>query len=131
MNKKQTNFVHVSLFLSAMFLAATGQLFNAAGQNATPEQTPTPQMLQGKQFRFTWKTETDAGANGFLTFQKDGVLSGGTGSPNESFWSIDERGHLIFKSQDGRVSTIFTQGEQREGKWFFSGTFQFRPGVEH
>lgn len=85
-------------------------------------------MLQEKQFRFIWKTETGAGTNGFLTFQKDGVLSGG---PNESFWSIDERGHLIFKSQDGRLSTIFTQGEQRDGKWFFSGTFQFRPGVEH
>ena len=114
-----------SLFLTTAILAMSSVIFHASGQ------TPTPQLLQGKQFRFTWKTATGTGANGFLIFQNDGALSGGTGSANESSWSIDGQGHLIFKSRDGRVSTIFTQGEQREGKWFFSGTFQFRPGVEH
>jgi hypothetical protein len=131
MNKKRTNFGHASLFIATAIMAMSGMMFHASGQNTAPSQTPTPQMLQGKQFRFTWKTTTGTGANGFLTLQKDGALSGGTGSPNESFWSMDELGHLIFKSRDGRIATIFTHGEQREGKWFFSGTFQFRPGVEH
>ncbi len=44
---------------------------------------------------------------------------------------MDGEGRLIFKHRDGRVSTIFTRVEQREGKWFFSGPFQFREGVLH
>ncbi len=127
---KKTADIKNGLACFIAILTFCGWGFHASGQNAAPGQTPTPQMLQGKQFRFSWKTETGAGTNGFLTFQKDGTLSGGSGSPNESFWSIDERGQLIFKSRDGRVSSIFTHGEQRDGKWFFPGTFQFQAGVK-
>ena len=48
MNKKKTNFVHASLFLSAMFLATTGQMFQASGQNATPNQALTPEQQAAK-----------------------------------------------------------------------------------
>jgi DNA-directed RNA polymerase subunit RPC12/RpoP len=91
----------------------------------------TSQMLQGKQFRFSWKTEQDSGNHGILSFHNDGTLSGGTGSPNETFWSIDEKERLIFKHQDGRISSIFTHAEQRDGKWLFSGPYQFQQGIEH
>ena len=64
-------------------------------------------------------------------FHADGTLGGGTGSPNETFWAIDEQGRLVFKHRDGRVSTIFTHAELRNGKWFFSGPYQFSAGVEH
>ncbi|MCX6906507.1 MAG: PKD domain-containing protein [Verrucomicrobia bacterium] len=90
----------------------------------------TPEMLGGKQFRFSWKTDRGSGFNGTTTLCADGTISG-IGSPNESFWLMDRDGRLIFKHRDGRVSTIFTRAEQRDGRWFFSGPFQFNQRVQH
>ena len=67
---------------------------------------------------------------GTATLREDGTIAG-IASPNETFWLIDGEGRLIFKHRDGRVSTIFNRAEKREGKWFFSGPFQFREGVLH
>jgi murein DD-endopeptidase MepM/ murein hydrolase activator NlpD len=97
---------------------------------AAEETKLTPQMLAGKQFRFSWKAGQATGQNGTATLQKDGTISG-IGSPNESFWLIDGEGRLIFKHRDGRVSTIFTRAEQRDGKWALSGPFQFNKVVVH
>jgi hypothetical protein len=91
----------------------------------------TSEMLNGKRFRFSWKTEKDNGDHGILTFHTDGTLSGGSGSPNETFWSIDDQGRLTFKHRDGRISTIFTNANQRDGKWLLSGQYQFNKSVEH
>lgn len=90
---------------------------------------PTPEMLGGKQFRFSWKTERGSGFNGIATLRNDGSISG-VASSNESFWRVDG-GRLIFKHRNGRVSTIFTRAEQRDGRWFFSGPFQFNRRVQH
>lgn len=100
-------------------------------QTASEISEPTREMLAGKQFRFSWKTEKRGGNYRPLMFHADGTLEGGTGSPNETFWAIDGQGRLVFKHRDGRVSTIFTSAERRDGKWFLSGPYQFSPGVEH
>ncbi|MCX7049513.1 MAG: PKD domain-containing protein [Candidatus Sumerlaeota bacterium] len=91
---------------------------------------PTAETLAGKQFRFTWKMGNASGDNGVATLGKDGTIAG-IRSANETFWLIDGEGRLVFKHRDGRVSTIFTQAERREGRWVLSGPFQFRQGVEH
>jgi len=97
---------------------------------AAEETKLTPEMLAGKQFNFRWKAGGAGGNNGTATLQKDGTISG-IGSPNETFWLIDNDGRLVFKHRDGRVSTIFSRAEQRDGKWILSGPFQFRKGVDH
>jgi hypothetical protein len=89
-----------------------------------------PEMLYEKQFRFSWKTERGSGNNGVATLRKDGTIAG-VPSPNETFWLIDGAGRLVFKHRDGRISTVFSQAEQRQGRWFFAGPFQFREGVQH
>lgn len=87
----------------------------------------TPQVLSGREFRFGWKTKSRSGSHGILIFHSDGTLGGsGAQNPNESLWSIDQQGRLIFKHRDGRVSTIFTRANQQNGKWSFAGPFQFR-----
>jgi hypothetical protein len=90
----------------------------------------TEEMLHGKSFRFSWKTERGSSHIGTATLREDGTIAG-IQSPNETFWLVDGEGRLIFKHRDGRVPTVFTQVEQRDGKWFFSGPFQFREGVLH
>jgi hypothetical protein len=87
-------------------------------------------MLYGKRFRFSWRTGKGSGINGIATLNSDGTISG-IPSDNETFWLIDEEGRLVFKHRDGRVSSIFTHVNQRDGKWFFSGPFQFNKAVEH
>jgi serine/threonine protein kinase len=99
---------------------------NGAAENARP----TPEILYGKRFRFSWRTEKGSGNNGIATLHNDGTISG-IPSDNETFWLIDEEGRLVFKHRDGRVSSIFTHVNQRDGKWFFSGPFQFNQAVEH
>jgi hypothetical protein len=128
---KAINNFFSSALVASFIVVVSGQMFCAIGQDASSNPTLTPQMLKGKQFRFLWKTEKDAGSNGILLFHEDGTLSSGTGNANESFWSVIGGNQLIFKSRDGRVATIFSHAEQRDHKWFFSGAFQFRPGVEH
>jgi murein DD-endopeptidase MepM/ murein hydrolase activator NlpD len=91
---------------------------------------PTRELLAGKQFRFSWKTDRGSGFNGIATLRSDGSIAG-IASPNESFWLLDGDGHLVFKHRDGRVSTIFTHAERRNGRWFFSGPFQFNRRVQH
>lgn len=90
----------------------------------------TSEMLGGRQFRFSWKTDRGSGFNGIATLRADGTIAG-IGSPNESFWLLDPDGHLIFKHRDGHVSTVFTSAEQRDGRWCFSGPFQFNRRVQH
>lgn len=90
----------------------------------------TPEALFEKRFRFVWKWNNKSGTNGIATLHSDGTISG-IASPNETFWLIDEKGQLVFKHQDGRISSIFTQNHLQNGKWFFSGPFQFESGVEH
>lgn len=90
----------------------------------------TEEAIAGKQFRFSWKTERNSSPIGTASLRQDGTIAG-IPSPNERFWLVDDQRRLIFKSQNGRISTIFTQAEQRDGKWFFSGPFQFRDGVLH
>ena len=68
--------------------------------------------------------------HGIATLHNDGTISG-IASDNETFWLIDDEGQLVFKHRDGRISSIFTHANQRDGKWYFSGPFQFKPGVEH
>lgn len=111
-----------------MALAATVPEFALPAE--VGDSRPTQQVLCGKQFRFNWKTERGSGCNGIVTLRSDGTLAG-IGSPNESFWLMDGDGHLVFKHRDGRVSTIYTHAERRDGKWFLSGPFQFRAGVQH
>ena len=88
---------------------------------------PTPQMLYGRRFRFSWRAGKGSGINGIATLNSDGTI-GGYRNDNETFWLIDEEGRLVFKHRDGRVSSIFTHVNQRDGKWFFSGPFPVQSG---
>ena len=119
------------LLLAALAAACGAGVPARAGEEAPKTDAPLrKETLQGKQFSFSWKAGGASGHNGTATLQKDGTISG-IASPNETFWLIDDTRRLTFKHRDGRVSTIFTQAEQRGGKWFFSGPFQFRQGVWH
>ncbi len=90
----------------------------------------TPEKLSGKQFYFTTLTTGGNWYEGFIQLQSDGKLNGsGVHNPNETFWAIDPQGRLIFKHQDGRISTIFTSAHRQDGKWHFSGPFQFAQAV--
>jgi hypothetical protein len=100
----------------------------AAGISAEPRLRP--EALWGKRFIFNFKSDSNAGSNGRLTLQTNGTIAG-TKGPNESFWLIDRDGHLVFKHLDGRVSTIFTVTEHRDGKWYFCGQYQFNPRVQN
>ncbi|HEX5397654.1 MAG TPA: hypothetical protein VFY06_01210 [Verrucomicrobiae bacterium] len=128
---------HASAPTLPVATAAQSQATASSGVSANPVSTsaesarPTRETLAGKTFRFSWKTDKGGGNYRPLVFHPDGTLGGGTGSPNETFWAIDGQGRLVFKHRNGRVSTIFTRAEQRDGKWFFSGPYQFSSGVEH
>ncbi len=113
--------------VAVVALLACGALIWQMHRRASAK--PTPEMLYGKSFCFSWRTDNARGYNGILTFHNDGRLSGGTGSPNETSWAINEQGQLIFKHQDGRASTIFIKAHQQDGKWRFSGPFQFAQGI--
>jgi hypothetical protein len=102
----------------------------AANASLQAQNQPCPETLAGKQFRFTWRAGQASGENGTARLRANGTIAG-VGHPNESFWQVDALGRLVFKHMDGRVSTIYTKAERRDGKWFFSGPFQFRQGVEH
>ena len=96
----------------------------------SPAARLTRESLYGKRFRFSWKTERASSHIGTATLRKDGTIAG-ISSPNETFWLVDDQGRLVFKHRDGRVSTVFTRAERREGRWIFSGPFQFDEGVLH
>lgn len=97
---------------------------------ARVEVRPALQSLAGKTFRFSGKSSQASGYIGTLALGKDGTISGSP-SPNETFWLINGEGRLVFKHRDGRISTVFTQAEQRGGLWLLSGPFQFQGGVLH
>lgn len=126
-----TGVVAVALIIGLLvWLTPWGKTTTSHAANSTEMAKPTPMMLYGKQFRFVWKWKNESGTNGIATLHNDGTISG-IASDNETFWLIDDEGHLAFKHRDGRVSSIFTHANQRDGKWFFPGPFQFKPGVEH
>ena len=64
----------------------------------------TPEMIWNKSFRFSWKSSNGSGKNGKATLRSDGTIFG-IKSPNETYWLIDNEGHLTFKHRDGRIST--------------------------
>ena len=84
-------------------------------------------MLNGKRFRYSWKSQQGTGDNGVAAFHDDGTVTG----INPKYWLIDSQGRLVLKYQDGSVSTIFDNAEQRNGKWFFSGTWLRNRRVEN
>lgn len=88
------------------------------------------EMLAGKRFRFSWSSTGGSAVNGTATLKVDGRIEG-IGSPNESFWSIDEAGRLLFKHADGRVSTRYDEVTLEDGLLMFKGPFLFRDGITH
>ena len=119
-----------TLCASAQALPSLGDGAALAKQAAGRQPGLAKGMLAGKPFRFRWKMERDSSHIGTATLREDGTIAG-IASPNETFWLIDDKGRLVFKHRDGRISTIFTRAGKRDGKWFFSGPFQFREGVVH
>lgn len=96
----------------------------------TELRTLNEEVLFGKSFRFSWRRGKEGGFNGIATLLKDGTIAG-IPSPNETTWLVDDEGRLIFKHRNGAVSTVFNMAEQRDGKHYFEGPFQFREGVIH
>jgi hypothetical protein len=97
-------------------------------QSAPPNTTTeaaglTPETLRGKQFHFTWRNGQEGGDRGILTLNNDGTINR-IGNFHETSWFIDPAGQLVLKFPDGHVSTIFTNAELRNGKWFFAGRFR-------
>ena len=123
-------FAAALVLLAGVSVALWALAMQAGGAAAAGDATLRPEALYDKSFRFSWKAGAGSGQNGTATLRKDGTIAG-IASPNESSWLIDGAGQLIFKHRDGRISTIFTQAEQRGGRWFFSGPFRFREGVQH
>lgn len=118
------------VLLAGVSVALWALTMQAGGAAAARDATLKPEALYSKSFRFSWKTERGSGNNGVATLRKDGTIAG-VPSPNETFWLIDGAGRLVFKHRDGRISTVFSQAEQRQGRWLFAGPFQFREGVTH
>ena len=88
------------------------------------------EMLAGKRFRFSWRGGAGGRHIGVAVLRADGTIAG-IRHPNETTWRVDEKGRLTFLHRDGRVSTIFTRAERRDGKWVLAGPFQFKPDVLH
>ncbi len=86
--------------------------------------------LAGKRFRFSWSSDSGSAVNGTAVLKEDGSIDG-IGSPNESAWSIDEAGRLLFKHTDGRVSTRYDEVRLEDGLLCFKGPFLFRDGITH
>jgi len=100
-------------------------------ETAKPSTPPVDEKtLAGKRFRFSWKQDDRGGVNGIATLKPNGQIEG-IGSPNESFWLVDEKGRLIFKHRDGRISSVFDKVEVRRGRYHFVGPFKFRKGIVH
>ena len=90
----------------------------------------TAEDLHDKEFFFAWKLGRKTGQNGTVLLRGDGKIVG-PASPNETTWTLDKEGHLIFKHQDSRVSTTFTKHKSKNGKHFFEGSFHFKKDVIH
>jgi murein DD-endopeptidase MepM/ murein hydrolase activator NlpD len=90
----------------------------------------TPARLAGQRFKFYWHSEDGHGFNGIATLKPDGTIAG-IASPNESTWTIDENGRLVFKHADGRISTRYVKAALVEGILCFEGPFTFREGITH
>ena len=90
----------------------------------------TTAQLADRTFLFNWNTSRAGGFNGRVTLQKDGKITGAN-SANEFSWLVDDQGRLVFRHQDGRVSTIFDTSEYRYGRRILSGPFLLREGVRH
>jgi murein DD-endopeptidase MepM/ murein hydrolase activator NlpD len=88
------------------------------------------EQIAGKRFKFYWHSDEGNGFNGVATLLPDGVIQG-IRSPNESTWTIDDNGCLVFKHLDGRVSTRYRKTMKVEGILFFEGPFKFRHGITH
>ena len=86
--------------------------------------------LSGKSFRFSWKSAAGSDVNGIATLKADGMIEG-IQSPNESTWSVDEAGNLLFKHANGKVSTRFTKATLVDGLLCFEGPFLLRDGITH
>jgi murein DD-endopeptidase MepM/ murein hydrolase activator NlpD len=86
--------------------------------------------LQGRRFRFSWKSKEGGAVNGIALLKEDGTIHG-IGSPNETTWLVDDSGQLLFKHADGRISTRFDKLQQVEGSLCFEGPFLFRDGITH
>jgi len=120
----------VIAFLALLFLA--GLTATAASQEPASRAAPqvNSKTLAGKHFRFSWKSGERGGLNGIATLRKDGRILG-IHCPNETFWMVDDRGRLVFKHQDGRISSVFDKIEIRNGRYHFKGLFTFRKNILH
>lgn len=88
------------------------------------------ETLVNKRFQFSWRSAEGGGVNGIATLGEDGSIRG-IGSPNESFWLVDDAGHLLFKHADARVSTRYDEVALTEGLLRFQGPFLLREGITH
>ncbi|MFH0945692.1 MAG: PKD domain-containing protein, partial [Planctomycetota bacterium] len=86
--------------------------------------------LSERSFRFSWRQDSAGAVNGTLVLCANGRIEG-INSPNETFWEVDEEGRLLFKHEDGRVSTTYDEFSVRDGKYYFDGRFHFREGITH
>lgn len=86
--------------------------------------------LAGRRFEFSWRSEGGGGVNGIATLRTDGRIEG-IASPNESTWSLDEEGRLLFRHADRRISTRYDRAWVRDGLLAFEGPFLFRDGIVH
>ena len=86
--------------------------------------------LSGRSFRFGWRQGSQGGFNDILVLDAGGRIAG-INSPNETSWELDEQGRLIFKHEDGRISTTYDDFKLVDGKYSFDGRFHFREGITH
>jgi len=115
-----------ALWLTLLLALVCG--FGAVG--SAPIDELTVEELAGTRFRFSWRQGAEGGFNGTLVLRADGRIEG-IGSPNETFWELDEQNRLIFKHEDGRISTTYAEHAVREDRLCFDGRFHFREGITH
>lgn len=90
----------------------------------------TRESLANRRFEFSWSSADGGAVNGIATLRPDGTIEG-IGSPNETYWLLDENGKLLFKHADGRVSTRYDEVRREDGLLHFTGPFLFRDGIMH
>ncbi|MHC4944935.1 MAG: PKD domain-containing protein [Planctomycetota bacterium] len=124
----------VTLLLLLIGCASGGEttLQGASPQDVVEaeEFTITDELLAGRRFEFSWKSGDQGGVNGIALLGEGGRIEG-IGSPNETFWLVDQEERLIFKHADGRISTRYDEVRMEDGLLCFEGPFFFREGITH
>jgi murein DD-endopeptidase MepM/ murein hydrolase activator NlpD len=122
----------------AVFLWQSARIAVADGPSASSDKDSiqvevpliTTEKLSNRSFKFFWRSAEGGALNGVATLRADGSIDG-IGSPNESKWTVDESGKLLFWHADGRVTTRYLTASLTDGVLCLEGPFLLGEGIQH